>query len=424
MSASPRLAAYVAFGVAGLALGLLLGRPEPVVLAAPFVLTVALALASQRTPVVEADLVLDRDRAVEGDEVVATVTLRADSPVHGARVDLRTVSRLRVENPRAEMVASIRPGQPAELLVRLRCERWGGYTVGDLRVRSADAFGLFRFDHRFDRRGRNPLKVYPSGEEVRASLRALDTQVFAGNQVSRLKGEGIEFADIRAFVPGDIVRRVNWRVSARRGELHVNEMHLERNADVVIFLDTFSELRDAGSSTLDLAVRGAAALVDRHLAQRDRVGLVSFGGTLRWLRPAMGEVQLYRLVDSLIDTEVHLSFAWKGLEVIPRRVLPPKSLVIAFTPLLDERSVAALADLRARGHDVTLIEVSAESFIRPGPSETDRIAYRLWQMEREAMRARFRQLGVPIAPWPREGSLQDALEEVRAFRRFARVARV
>jgi uncharacterized protein (DUF58 family) len=394
-----------------------------VVLAAPFVLTAALALATLRSPVVEAELVLDRARAVEGEEVLATVTFRSDAPIHGARVDLRTARGLRVVNSTSQMIVSVRPGQDAQLQVRLRCARWGGYSVGDLRVRSADRFGLFRFDHRFDRRASNQLKVYPGGEEVRASLKALDTQVFSGNEVSRLKGEGIEFADIRAFVPGDIVRRVNWRVSARRGELHTNEMHLERNADVVIFLDTFSELRESGTSTLDLAVRGAAALVNRHLAQRDRVGLVSFGGTLRWLRPAMGEVQLYRLVDSLIDTEVHLSFAWKGLEVIPRRVLPPKSLVIAFSPLLDDRSVAALADLRARGHDVTVIEVTAESFIRPGPNETDRIAFRLWQMEREAMRARFRQLGVPIAGWPREGSLQDALEEVRAFRRYARVVR-
>ena len=70
---------------------------------------------------------------------------------------------------------------------------------------------------------------------------------------------------------------------------------------MVIFLDTFTEVRDAAGGTLDQAVRGAAALIDAHLRQRDRVGLVGFGGTLRWLRPAMGEVQLYRLVDSLID---------------------------------------------------------------------------------------------------------------------------
>lgn len=424
MSASPRLGAYVAFGVAGLLLGLLLGRPEPVVLGAPFLLVAALALATVRRPLLDLDLRLDRERAIEGDEVMATITVRAPSGVRAAQVVLRTARGLRVETPAAEMTATVRPGGAQELPLRLRCAAWGGYTVGDLRTRAGDRFGMFRFDQRFDLRSHNPLKVYPGGERVRASLRPLETQVYAGNQVSRLRGEGIEFAEIRPFVPGDLVRRVNWRVTARRGEVHVNQMHLERNADVVIFLDTFSELRLGDESTLDLAVRGAAALVDRHLAQRDRVGLVSFGGTLRWLRPSMGQVQLYRLVDSLIDTEVHLSYAWKGLEVIPRRVLPPKSLLIAFTPLLDERSISALADLRARGHDVAIVEVTAESFLAPGPAETDRLAFRLWEMDREALRARFRQLGVPIAPWARDGSLQDALEEVRTFRRSARVARV
>src|SRR5207248_10670521 len=126
---------------------------------------------------------------------------------------------------------------------------------------------------------------------------------FAGNQVSRGKGEGIEFADIRAFAPGDVVRRVNWRVTARRGALHVNEFHLERNADVVIFLDTFTEVRDAAGGTLDQAVRGAAALIEAHLRQRDRVVLGGFVGTLRWLGPAMGAVQLSRLVACLMDPE-------------------------------------------------------------------------------------------------------------------------
>src|SRR5262249_62091349 len=83
-----------------------------------------------------------------------------------------------------------------------------------------------------------------------------------------------------------------------------------------------------------------AALVGLYLRRRDRVGLVGFGGTLRWLRPAMGERQLYRLVDALIDTEVVLSYAWKGLEGIPRRTLPPRALVIALSPRGAERAVS------------------------------------------------------------------------------------
>ena len=47
--------------------------------------------------------------------------------------------------------------------------------------------------------------------------------------MARAKGDGIEFADIRPFVPGDRVRRINWRASARRPGLWVNESHPERN---------------------------------------------------------------------------------------------------------------------------------------------------------------------------------------------------
>jgi uncharacterized protein (DUF58 family) len=250
------------------------------------------------------------------------------------------------------------------------------------------------------------------------------TQALAGNEVSRLKGEGIEFADIRQFVPGDRVRGINWRVSARRQQLHVNQLHPERNADVIIFLDVFAEARQDGVSTLDLAVRGAAAIARHYLQRRDRVGLISFGGTLRWLRPGTGTLQLYRIVESLIDTEIVLSYAWKGLEVIPSRILPPGSLVVALTPLIDERTVVALLDLRRRGHDLSIVALALEDFVRPGAREVERLAYRIWQLDREALRFRYQSLAVPVAVWRPDQPLQGALEEVRSFRRFTRLARV
>jgi uncharacterized protein (DUF58 family) len=293
--------------------------------------------------------------------------------------------------------------------------------VGRVRVRARDPLGFFYYEE--EARHLLPLRVYPRAEAVRNLLKAADTQLFVGNEVSRLSGEGIEFADIRAYVPGDRVRRVNWRATARRGRLHVNEMRPERNADVVVFLDTFSELREGGGSSIELAVRGAAALVHAYLGRRDRVGLIGFGGTLRWLRPEMGERQLYRVLDALIDTEVVLSYAWKGLEVIPRQTLPPGALVLALTPLIDMRAVEALLDLRGRGHDLAVLEISPLAFLKPGPRPSEQIAFQLWTMERAALRARFLALGVPAVAWSAGVPLQAALAEADRFRRDARVAR-
>jgi uncharacterized protein (DUF58 family) len=247
--------------------------------------------------------------------------------------------------------------------------------------------------------------------------------VFSGNQVARERGDGIEFADLRPFVAGDLVRRVNWRASARRQELWVNDYHPERNSDVILFLDSFAEARRGDASTLDQAVRATAALAARYLREKDRVGLVSFGGTVNWLLPATGVLQLYRIVDAALDSRIVLNYAWRNLDVVPRRTLPPHALVLAVSPLLDERATSALLDLRARGFDLAVIEVSPVEYVAPGPSESDRVGHRLWSLKREAQRTRYERAGVPVAIWSDDTSLAGALEEVKSFRRYARSAR-
>ncbi len=285
-----------------------------------------------------------------------------------------------------------------------------------------DALGFHAWE--LQPEGREPLRVYPSVETLHALLPPFETQVFVGNQVSRTKGEGIEFADVREWAPGDRVRRINWRASARRGDLWVNEQHPERNTDVVLFLDTFAEVRHDGRGTHDLAVRAAASLAHRYLRRKDRVGLVSFGGYLSWLVPASGTLQLYKIVDSLLQTDIVLSFAAKNVDVLPPRTLPPKALVLALTPLLDARSAAALLDLRARGFDLVVVEVSPVPFVQPGTDELARLAYRLWRLSRETLRARYERAGVPVVEWREGVPLNAPLEEVAAFRRFARPVRV
>jgi uncharacterized protein (DUF58 family) len=259
---------------------------------------------------------------------------------------------------------------------------------------------------------------------VRHLLRPLETEVSSGNHVARQKGEGIEFADLREFVAGDRVRHVNWRATARRGELWVNEHHAERNADIVIFLDSFAEARRGGRSTLDPALRAAATLAARYLRQKDRVGFVTFGGMLNWLLPATGTAQLYRIVDAMLDTQIILNYAWKDIDVIPPRTLPPQALVLALTPLLDDRAANALLDLRGRGFDLVVVEVSPLPFVRSARDETEALGQRLWRLRREAVRGRFERAGVPVAIWGDETSLAAALEEVSSFRRNARLARV
>lgn len=421
-SPSPKVGAYAGLAALGLLAALALRLPELVLLAAPFAVVVAVSALQVRTPRLEVEVELDRERALEGELLDVLIRFAPGDGVERVDMLLELPAGLEVEEGSNPSTLRLVEGEERVLSLRLRCSRWGAFRVGRIHLRTDDHFGMFRHEVAID--VRQPLKVYPTEEAVRTLLRPSETQVFSGNHVARQKAEGIEFADIRQFVAGDRVRHVNWRATARRGELWVNEHHAERNADVVIFLDVFAEARRGERSTLDPALRAAATLAARYLRQRDRVGFVSFGGMLNWLLPASGARQLYRIVDAMLDTQIILSHAWQDLAVVPRRTLPPKAVVLALTPLLDDRAATALLDLHARGFDLSVIEISPLGFVVPKRGEVQDIAHRLWQLRRDAVRGRFERAGVPVAVWNDDSSLAVAMEEVETFRRQARTARV
>ena len=425
-SASPRVTAYATLAALFLLSALAVRRPELAMLALPFALPLAIGLHLARPPDLRIWLRLERERALEQDELAVELVVSSERPVE--RLELLLVLPDGLEVASGASTVSVRLGWDDERTIelRLRCVRWGNYEVGDIRLRARDRLGLMVWEQQLDRK--TLLRVYPLPETLRRIVPPVATQPSSGNEVARQKGEGLEFADLRDFAPGDRVRSINWRASARRAglgsELVVNERSPERNADVILFLDTFADARAGGRSTLELAVRATSTLASHYLERRDRVGLVSFGGILRWLTPGMGLTQRYRIVDALLESEIVFNYAWKDVSIIPTRTLPPQALVLAVTPLLDDRAVKALVDLRARGYDLAIVEVSPVPFAVPGENEVDALAYRLWLLRRRELRSRYERLGVAVASWSDDASLDAVLEGVRAFRRHARLARV
>jgi len=420
--ASPRVAGYAALTAIGLVAALAVRRPELAVLVAPFALILAVGLRNAGDPKVELQLTLESDRVLEASEVEAEITVRAGTGIDRLELLFDLPAGMEVADGDDAVALRLRGDEERPISLRLRPVRWGLYDVGEVEVRARDVLRLVVWECRF--RDSTRLKAYPKEEAVRRILSPVETQAFTGSEVARTKGDGIEYADIRDYVPGDRLRSINWRASARKNDLVVNERHPERNTDVVLFVDSFADVRRGDRSTLDDAVRAAATLATRYLDRRDRVGLVAFGGILRWLQPGMGLTQRFRLIETVLETDIEPTYTWRDVNRIPPRILPPKALVLALTPLVDPRYVAALEDLRARGFDLIVVEVDPVGLVERGRDEIEALAYRLWLLERDVLRSRLQGLGIAVARWGEDVSLEAALEGVRTYRRYARLARV
>ena len=354
-----RLHTFVVLAAVGLVAALATGRPELAALAAPFAVALVVGIAAASHPRVAVAVELDADRVVQGDTVTVTVTLDGRSRHAAGRGAARSPRGIEIVEPpgAAAWTVAVRAGEPRVLTATVVTR-----DVGPLRPRSRRAPRPAR--------ARSPgvgvdapvaarvVRVLPDAGTLRRIVRPFDTRNDNGNQVARALGDGIEFADVRPFRPGDRASRVNWRVSARRGETYVNDQHPERNADAVLLLDTFADDQRSGSATLDRAVRAACSLSTAMLATRDRVGIVSLGGSTDWVTPGMGERARFVIVDHLLGSVARWTEAERSLRWLPPAVLPPRALVVVLSPLVDERMLRAIVDVRRRGFDTTVIELA------------------------------------------------------------------
>jgi len=385
-----RLLTLALFGVF---LATLARRPEFAGLAAPALLLLAAGQGGRRPPRITVRARLSSRRGFEGELIALDVTVAGHD---GCAVRLAL-------HPGPE----IAPAGPAaadgpQARFTFTAERWGRRQIGALEVvlrdRWRQAEGHARMElPRFD--------CYPAPARQRTTvvLRRLPNRL--GEHPARVAGEGIEFSGVREYVPGDRQRSINWPASTRRGRLQVNTFAAERSQDVVLLADATSDVGEPGRSALDLALRGAAAAARAYLDARDRVGVITYQwGGISWRAPGLGRRQVYRIIDSMLAADTGGWTSDAIFQRLPRAALPPGALVVVFSPLLDQRFVETLRDMRERGFTMLVVDVlNAAPPARPG--RVDQLARRIWRMEQEAIRFSLRELGVPVLPWDGEQSL-------------------
>jgi uncharacterized protein (DUF58 family) len=418
MTITPHAGRLTTFAAITLLAGVVTGRVEVVAfgLAAAAVLGYALLA---RDPHVDVALGVSAERVIEGEDVTVTVAVSAAGDVDHATVSLVLSPGLRVVRGAAAATVSVRAGETRDVTLVVRPRRWGVYAAGPAIV---TYHGRGRLLAGLAEAPAETIRVLPRAEEFDANAAHPFTRALSGTHPARASGSGIEPTGVREFRPGDPLRRVNWRVTARRGALHVTEQRPERNAEVVLFLDTFVDTGPEGATTLDVAVRAAVGIADHYLRSMDRVGVVGFGGVMRWLTADAGRVQQHRIVEHLLGTGIVMTYAAKDVSVIPARTLPPRALVIALSPLLDSRATTTIADLAMRGYGVVVVDTSPRPLLPPAKTWSRDVAQRVWLLERDALLHRFGEVGVPVVPWSGAGTLDVVLGEVARLHARPRVA--
>lgn len=348
------------------------------------------------------------ERCLEDDELHVHVTLT--SSVALDQVDLVFTPGETVVLATGSPHLTFAPaGSRVEASWSLRAVRWGRRDVGRLQVQAIARGRLLSSSETFSLA---EVSVYPHHPKL-GLLRApawLPDRV--GDHVSRSVGEGVQFFDVREYRPGDRLRRINWRATARRGSLQANRSAAERACDVVIVLDAFSDVGGAGNSSLDVAVRGVVAAAQAYLDRHDRIGLVVLGGELRWLRADIGGRQFYRVVEQVLDARLARAGDRPALAAVPPAALPPGGLGLMFSPLLDQRALDAVHALRARGVTPVVIDVrTCEPVPEAGIPNSD-LALRLWRIEHDLDLRGLQASGVPIVAWDGTDTLDVAFSQL------------
>jgi uncharacterized protein (DUF58 family) len=394
--ATAALLALVAAVLTGHAALVLLGAPA----------LGALALLPRRRPA-EPTVAVTRSgsRCFEGEEVTVTVTISAASPLDEIVMELEIAPQATLAGASPRTQTFLRTGRASAGWV-IRPDRWGRYPPGTVRV--TGRAGALQTSRRIEL---DPLEVFPRPNRMRPRWVPAELLRRIGEHTGRAVGEGVEFAGIRPYQPGDPLRDVNRAVSIRRGQLHVNQRSAARAADLVVMIDAFGDSGPVSERTLDLAVHGAAALVTAYLRVSDRVGLVVLGGLLRWLGPAAGDRQFYRVAEMMLAARYE-SFVTPDVGRIPRTALPPGTLVVVFSPLLDPRGFGAIADLRQRGFPLIVVDTLRDE-PPPGTRTDAQLALRLWRLDRAATRTRLQALGIPVLHWDSDTELDTVLAPLR-----------
>jgi len=198
-------------------------------------------------------------------------------------------------------------------------------------------------------------------KKIEIHSRKLANEVFAGQYSSVFKGRGMEFSEVREYMPGDDVRTIDWNVTARYGKPFVKKFTEEREMTVILLVDASASLGFGTKEKFknEIAAELAATLAFSAIKNNDRVGMLIFTDRVeKVIRPKKGKNHILRLIRDILyfkpqGKKTDISIALKHLNDIWKR----KAVVFLLSDFLDNNFEAALK-VTARKHDLIAVKIS------------------------------------------------------------------
>ncbi|MGN7701269.1 DUF58 domain-containing protein [Cellulosimicrobium sp. 22601] len=395
------LAAGVLLGTTLLALGVLLRRPDAALLGVAPLLGAVWGWTRRPHGPVTVRVVLDVD-APPGTLAARTV---ADVP---PGVELLRLRALAPGGLVTERLVDATHG-PRELTWRAPSARTG--VTDTLRVDYA-AYGPDGVEEQVARVAHGPRRlVLPRPRPLGRLPLASRLRGLSGPHTSRRPGDGTELRDVDAFRPGDRLRRIDWRATARRSPtldtLYVRRTFGTAEATVVLVVDSRDEVapdlatwsgvgaqRPDEATSLDLARHAAASVAQTVLADGDRVALDDLGRLARPVRAGGGRRHLRRVLHGLALAR---PVGDPSARLRPPQV-PAGAAVYLFSTLLDDEAPRLARQWHDTGHVVVVVDVLPPVSL----AEVDDHVATAWAVTRHERADRvddLRERGIVVARW-------------------------
>lgn len=322
----------------------------------PSLLVVAEIAAGALAACVVADLVIGPRRSEVKIDREPTGHLALRSPVRlGYGVTNRSQVRISLtivdtpidafEFPEQPAAGRVGPGRRASLSLRVMPRARGAAMLGPLYITATNTFGLLA--RRWILRAHMPIRVYPdlSAVERYGELARRGRLVEAGFRKLRLHGRGGEFDSLREWTPDDEFRTINWKATARRGKLMVDQYDVERSQTIMLVLDAGRLMtpRLGAQQKFDYAITAALSVAAIAALADDKVGLMAFASEiLEHIAPRSGAAHTSGLTSRVYDLQPRFEEAdYARAFTYLRRRQPKRSLVIFFTDMFDPVASAA-----------------------------------------------------------------------------------